>query len=172
MRGHKRSFVVEVRRAPGRSSSAKSASSFILSDPPFLVTPSKPVQPHTDLFQTKADQLPNHQKTGRILQALDQLLPSFEGADTSLPPKKQPQPQGQVVNQNHDPSDAEPIQAEVKDSQPWAMQSKVRVKAELADTAPLASNQKRRRHSKILARYVFGTLPLRGERWKLRLRFI
>jgi hypothetical protein len=77
-----------------------------------------------------------------------------------------------VVNQSHDPSDAEPIQAEVKDSQPWAMKSKARVKAELADTAPLASNQKRRRHSKILARYVFGTLPLRGERWKLRLRFI
>jgi len=172
MRGHKRSFVVEVRRAPGKSSSAKSASSFILSAPPFLVTPSKPAQPHMDLFQIKADPLPNHQKTGRILQALDQLAPSIEAPASSLRPKKLNQPQGQVINQSHVSSDATPIQAEVIDTQSWAMESEPKVKADLADSAPFAVNQKRRRHSKILARYVFGTLPLRGERWKLRLRFI
>ena len=77
-----------------------------------------------------------------------------------------------MINQSHDSSDATPIQAEVIDTQSWAMESEPKVKADLADTAPLAGNQKRRRHSKILARYVFGTLPLRGERWKLRLRFI
>ena len=172
MRGNKRSFVVEVRRALGRSAAVKSASSFLPSDPLFAMKEQSLALPVRDLFQVKEDQLVNHQKTGRILQALDQLEPKLDHPEISLRSKKQPKPQEQWVSQRHDSLDDEHMQAGILDPKLEVLQSETKAKMEQAVSLPLAAKKKTRRHSKILARYVFGTLPLRGERWKQRLRFI
>ena len=172
MRGSKRSFVVEVRRVLGRASTAKTGSSFFISDK--MIDHPEPTSPlhRADLWLAKEEQSPAPLKTGRILPALDQSVTSVETLQ-SIKVKKR----SKTVSESSVTRPEVSVETHSNDAAERRVQNQNLKNEKASDSVSmpypsLLPRKSKRRYSKILARYVFGTLPRRGERWKLRLRFI
>ena len=168
MRMNKRSFVVEVRRALGKPSGPKAGSLFSISDQAITKAEQAQVKDLTNPSQGKEDQQSAHPRTGRILPALDQMIANRELSNVSPHKNKQAIIDAQEKQSAHIGISNAPDLA--------ASKERVLENNFEEDTSHSVANlptlkRMKRRRSKILARYVFGTLPHRGERWKLRLRF-